>query len=74
MKVSVSALGNIKKYLPESKEVVLEESVCLSDLKKLSGIPATTAVVYVVNGKAQNGKYVVQENDTIKFIMVVGGG
>lgn len=74
MKVSVSALGSIKKYIPEQKEVVLEESVCLADLKEIAGIPIKTSVSYAVNGKVQNGAYQVQHDDSVKFIMIVGAG
>ena len=74
MKISVSALGSIREYLPEPKDVILDESICLSELKRIAGIPAATAVSYVVNGRVQNGKYTVQDNDAVKFIMIVGAG
>ncbi len=60
--------------MPEPGEVDLEAPVCLSELKVVAGIPAATPVSYIVNGIVQNGKYLVQDHDAVKFIMIVGGG
>lgn len=74
MNVSVSALGNIKEFIPESKNMALEASVSLDELKVLAGIPKIRTVSYAVNGKVKRGDYQVADHDTIKFIMLVGAG
>ena len=74
MNVSVSALGNIRKYIPEPKGIVLKAPIRLSELKEIAGIPAKISVAYAVNDKIQNEAYRVQSNDRVKFIMIVGAG
>ena len=74
MRILVSALGNIKKYIPKPKKVMLEEAVCLRELKEIAGIPAKISVSYAVNDKVQRETYRVQNNDRVKFIMIVAAG
>jgi len=75
MIVRVSALGNIKKYIPQDeKEIEVEQGITLRKLKSLAGIPENLAVGYVVNGTAVGQDYAVSENDTVLFVMLVGGG
>lgn len=75
MIVRISALGNIKKYIPQGeKEIEVEQGTTLRKLKGLAGIPENLAVGYVVNGTAVSQDYKVSENDTVLFVMLVGGG
>ena len=74
MNISVSAIGSLRKYIPEAKQIELDASVSLLELKEIVGIPAKAPAAYTVNGKVQHGKYAVQDNDNVKFIMIVGAG
>lgn len=74
MNISVTALGNIKQFIPEAKEIALERAVSLDELKVIAGIPQEKTVSYAVNGRVQKGEYQVADNDQVKFIMVVGAG
>ena len=74
MNVSVSALGNIRKFIPEEKVITLDTPVSLNELKVMAGVPKERTVTYAVNGGVQQGDYQVADNDQVKFIMVVGAG
>lgn len=74
MKIFISALGNIKKYIQQEEEVFVEESLNLKQLKEVVGIPEKVSTVYVVNDKVENKEYIVKENDKVKFISIVGAG
>lgn len=74
MKVSVSALGNIKEFIPEEKVIKLESAVSLKELKVLAGVPKEKGVSYVVNGRVQKADYQVADSDQVKILMLVGAG
>ncbi len=74
MKVKVSAVGNIKAFVPEEQEINLTAPVSLHELKVLAGIPKERGVMYSVNGRARKGDNLVADNDEVKFLMVVGAG
>lgn len=74
MNITVSAIGNIRKHLPEPKAIELDASVSLVELKEIVGIPSKIPASYTVNGKVQRGDYAVQDNDRVKFIVIVGAG
>lgn len=74
MKIYVSAVGNIRRYIPEEKEITLEYGVGIKELKEICGIPIFTNVVVVVNDVVVDSKYIVKDNDNIKFIMIVSAG
>jgi hypothetical protein len=74
MKVSISAIGSIRKYIPEPKNIELDAPVSLLELKEIAGIPEKVPASYTVNGKLQRGDYAVQDDDNVKFIMIAGAG
>jgi hypothetical protein len=76
MKVSVTALGVLKKYIPEEKDFDLEDG---SDLRGLAretlGIPPEqTRISFVVNGRIQKETYQVQPDDKIVILKMGGAG
>jgi hypothetical protein len=74
MKVSISAIGSLRKYIPEPKDIELDLPVSLLELREIAGIPEKVTASYTVNGKVQRGDYAVQDNDSVRFIMIVGAG
>ena len=74
MQVTVSALGEIKRFIPEPTVITLVEPVALVDLKGVAGVPAAKNASYVVNGRVQKADYVVADGDQVKILMVVGAG
>ena len=74
MHIIISALGDIKKYIPDERPITLAGPLTLTELKIQLGIPAAKAVCYSVNGRIQKGTYQPKENDHIKFLMLVGAG
>lgn len=74
MEVTISALGDIKKFVPEKTDITLEAPIVLSELKIVVGIPKQRTIMYSVNGKVQKGDYEVADKDQVKFLMVVGAG
>jgi len=75
MKVNVKVVGSLKRYTPrEEFQVEVKEDTKLKDLKTLVGIPPGHPVGYVLNGLAVDQDYQVHHQDTVLFVMVVGGG
>lgn len=77
MKVSVSALGTLKQYLPEEKEIELaaEESNLQEIITTFAGIPPDESrLCYVVNGRIQKASYLPQTDDKIVVLKMAGAG
>ena len=77
MKVKVSALGTLKQYLPEEKEIELSSDA--SNLQEFittfAGIPADESrLCYVVNGRIQKGAYQPRAEDEIVVLKMAGAG
>jgi len=77
MKVEVTAVGALTKYLEKSKVVKLNSpEVSLKDFAvEYLGIPATEpGVCFVVNGRVQNKTYILSDDDKITVLNMGGAG
>lgn len=77
MKITIQALGALKKYLPREKEFELtEESNTLKELiSEQAGIPASeTRLCFIVNGSIQKESYTLQPNDKVVVLRMGGAG
>ena len=77
MKVTISALGLIKEYLPHDKTVEIEEdNLDLSALmKNVADIsPKEIGMLFIVNGRIRKESYVPQNNDKIVVMKMGGAG
>ena len=77
MKVRISALGALKKYLSHEKDIEIEENDM--NLKNLItdyiGIPSTESrISFIVNGRIQKDSYQPQSNDNIVILKMGGAG
>ena len=77
MKVRISALGALKKYLPSEKDFEIEENDV--NLKKLItnyiGIPSTESrISFIVNGRIQKDSYQPLSDDKIVVLKMGGAG
>lgn len=77
MKVEVSAIGELKKYIPE--EILVELTKRPITLKQIAldnfGIPRTiSGMCFVVNGRVQQSNYQPKDKDKILVLKMGGGG
>ncbi len=77
MKVTISAQGHLKKFLPEQREVELSGEA--QNVKNLfvssAGIsPTESGVCYLVNGRIQKADYQPKSGDTIVVVKLGGAG
>lgn len=77
MKVEVTALGAVRKYLPETRNIEISDRDL--DLRGLItdhlGIPPTMSRIgYVVNGRLQKSNYLVRPGDKIKILIMGSAG
>ena len=75
-KITISALGPLRKNIPEETEIeLLEEITAFELVEKNFGIPKTESrMSFVINGRMERGTYVIKPGDTIKVLKMGGAG
>jgi hypothetical protein len=77
MKVTVSALGAMRKYLPEEREVDLGDPPpnLIQLISREFGVPpGMTRIGFVVNGTLRKQTHVPEAGDKIVFMIFGGAG
>ena len=77
MQVSISALGALKKYVPEETLVRLDDPSqnLMQLISGKFGVPDNLSrITFVVNGSIQDQDYVPADGDKIVFMVVGGAG
>jgi len=77
MRITLSTLGSLKRYLPEEREIeIMDESLSLKEfiVDSLGIPPAESRLCFIVNGTIQPAHYKPQRNDKIVILKVGGAG
>lgn len=77
MKVSISALGAMRKYLPDERVVELEDPPpnLIQLISRKFGVPQDMSRIgYVVNDSIKKQTYVPKPGDKIVFMILGGAG
>lgn len=74
MTATLRLVGHLKEYSNGKSEVPVEAGRSVRAILVALGIPPEVIALVVVNDEQQNKDYVVQENDVVRVLAVIGGG
>lgn len=74
MPAHIKPLGQLKKYIGDQTEIVVEPGRTIREILSSLSIPLEIVAGVIVNETLQTKDYCVQANDEIKLYSVVGGG
>ena len=76
MSVTLIPVGLLKNYVKGAERIAVEdkEGKSLEVVCREIGLPDHLNPVFVVNGEMKNKDYLLQPNDVVKLIVLIGGG
>lgn len=74
MTAIIRPIGALKKYLGTRQQAVVESGITIRQALIDLNIPPEIVALVLVNDKSQNKAYIIQNDDEIKLIAVLGGG
>ncbi len=74
MSATLQPIGILKKYIQGKDEVKIEIGTSVLDILITNGIPSDLVAGVIVNGNYKYKDYIVEDNDVIQVISVIGGG
>ena len=74
MSAKIRPIGMLKKYTADQPEIQVESGKSVLETLANLGIPTEIVALVLVNQKHQNKDYVIQEDDLIQLMAVIGGG
>jgi sulfur carrier protein ThiS len=70
----VRPVGTLKSYIGGQTEVAVDAGRTVRETMTVLGIPPEIVALVLVNDVQQAKDYVVQDEDVVKLIAVIGGG
>jgi sulfur carrier protein ThiS len=74
MTARIRPIGMLKKYTADQTEIQVESGKTVLETLDLLRIPTEIVALVLVNQKHQNKDYIIQEDDLIQLMAVIGGG
>ena len=74
MSARIRPIGMLKKYTVGRPEIQVESGKSVLEALTDLGIPTEIVALVLVNQKHQTKDYIIQENDLIQLMAVIGGG
>ena len=76
MSVTILPVGLLKSFAKGAERLVLEgkEGQSLEAVCQEIGIPVDLAILFMVNGEIKSKNYLLQPEDKVKCIALIGGG
>lgn len=75
MKINVEVFGDLVKYTGfKSRSVDVVSGVTAKDVKVIIGIPLNYPSVILINNAICDISKKLEDNDTVKYLMIVNGG
>jgi hypothetical protein len=76
MSVTITSFGHLRRYVNGEERLILEgkEGKSLEFVCQEICIPMTLNITFVVNGEQKTKEYLLQPNDEVKLIALLGGG
>lgn len=75
IKIDLKLFVTLSKYLPKDSECLeISEKTTVETLMLDLGIPGELVKLIFINGKRQNRKYQIKNNDRVGLFPPVGGG
>jgi sulfur carrier protein ThiS len=74
MTAIIRPIGPLNKYIAEKKQVVVDSGITIRQALLNIGIPPEIVALVLVNKQNQNKDYLLQDQDEVQVIAVLGGG
>lgn len=74
MAATIKPIGTLKSYIGGQTEVSVDAGRTVRETVKALAIPPEIVALVMVNDAQQPKDYVVQDEDVVKLIAVMGGG
>ncbi|MGB9521267.1 MAG: MoaD/ThiS family protein [Anaerolineales bacterium] len=74
MTAILKPFGILREYIHGASQVSIPSNITVREAITALNIPAEIVALVVVNGAQQSKDYLIQEDDEIKLLAVVGGG
>ena len=74
MPAHIKPAGALKSYIGGKTEVAVEAGRTVRETIAALGIPPDVVAMVLVNDAQQPKDYILQDEDVVRLIMVVGGG
>lgn len=74
MAARIRPIGMLRQYTGNQPEVQIESGKSVLEVLAELGIPTEIVALVLVNQKPQDKDYIIQENDLIQLMAIIGGG
>jgi sulfur carrier protein ThiS len=74
MSAYIRPIGHLKTFTGNQTEVIVSPGQTVREALKAVGIKPELVALVLVNEEHQDKDYVLQENDVVKVLAVIGGG
>ena len=74
MSAIIRPLGTLKSYIGGQAEVAVEAGRTVRETVQALGIPPEIVALVLVNEMQQPKDYVLQDDDVVRLLAVIGGG
>lgn len=74
IRIRLSALGLLRQYIPELREISIVSGLTLEEIALQQGVPRKSLGAYMVNGILKQGDYCPAESDDVRLFMLMGAG
>ncbi len=74
MPAKIRPLGVLKTYIDNQTEKEIQPGVTVREAMLALHMPPEVVALVLVNDEQQPKQYIIQENDVVKLIAVIGGG
>lgn len=74
MTARIRPIGMLKQYTDNQPEVQIKSGKSVLETLLALGIPTEIVALVLVNQKPQDKDYIIQENDLIQLMAIIGGG
>lgn len=70
----IRPIGMLRQYTSNQPEVLIESGKSVLEALAELGIPTEIVALVIVNQKPKNKDYIIQDNDLIQLMAIIGGG
>jgi len=74
MAAILKLFGILKKYIQGADQIMVPANITVRQAITTLHIPPEIVALVVVNGNQQSKEYVIQNDDEIKLLAIMGGG
>lgn len=74
MPAIIRPIGSLKSYIAEKPEIEIESGITVREAIVQLGIPPEIVALVIVNDTDQSKDYLINDQDVVKLLAIIGGG